>query len=49
VAVLEEVIRANEEYAAGFGAKSELGLPPARRFAIPTCMDARLIRRSTPG
>ena len=25
-----------------FGEKSELGLPPARRFAILTCMDARL-------
>ena len=42
MAVLDEVIRANEEYAAGFGAKSELSIPPARRFAILTCMDARL-------
>ena len=40
--VLTEVLAANEAYAASFGAKSELGLPPARRFAILTCMDARL-------
>jgi carbonic anhydrase len=42
MSVLNEVIAANEEYAASFGAKGELGLPPARRFAILTCMDARL-------
>jgi carbonic anhydrase len=40
--VLEEVIAANSEYVSGFGAKGELALPPARRFAILTCMDARL-------
>ncbi len=40
--VLDEVLSANEDYAASFGAKSELALPPARRFAILTCMDARL-------
>ena len=40
--VLEEVLSANAKYAAGFGKKSELALPPARRFAILTCMDARL-------
>jgi carbonic anhydrase len=42
MAVLDEVLSANEEYASSFGAKSELALPPARRFAILTCMDARL-------
>ncbi len=42
MSVLSEVLAANEAYAADFGAKSELGLPPARRFAILTCMDARL-------
>lgn len=42
MAVLDEVLSANEEYAASFGARSELALPPARRFAILTCMDARL-------
>ena len=40
--VLDEVLQANEAYAASFGAKSELALPPARGFAILTCMDARL-------
>jgi carbonic anhydrase len=39
---LEEVLTANDAYAASFGAKSELALPPAREFAILTCMDARL-------
>src|SRR5579884_2998526 len=42
MSVLQEVLRANEAYAASFGAKSQLALPPARRFAILTCMDARL-------
>src|ERR1035437_2924592 len=40
--VLKEVIAANERYAADFGDKSKLALPPARQFAILTCMDARL-------
>lgn len=38
----DEVLAANNEYAASFGAKGELALPPARHFAILTCMDARL-------
>lgn len=42
MSVLPEVLRANEAYAASFGDKSQLALPPARRFAILTCMDARL-------
>jgi carbonic anhydrase len=37
-----EVLAANKHYAANFEAKGELSLPPARRFAILTCMDARL-------
>lgn len=40
--ILEEVLEANAAYAASFGTKSELALPPARGFAILTCMDARL-------
>jgi carbonic anhydrase len=40
--VLEEVLAANARYAQGFGDKGKLALPPARRFAILTCMDARL-------
>lgn len=39
---LEEVLQANEIYAENFGDKTNLQLPPARRFAILTCMDARL-------
>ncbi len=42
MAVLDEVLNANEHYASSFGAKGELALPPARQFAILTCMDARL-------
>ncbi|MGD9526564.1 beta-class carbonic anhydrase [Pseudonocardia sp.] len=42
MSVLNEVLAANEEYAASFGEKGELALPPARGFAILTCMDARL-------
>ena len=40
--VLEEVLSANAAYAEEFGDKSALALPPARGFAILTCMDARL-------
>jgi carbonic anhydrase len=40
--ILDEVISANEAYQAKFGDKGKLALPPARRFAILTCMDARL-------
>jgi carbonic anhydrase len=39
---LDEVLAANAAYAGNFGAKGELALPPARRLAILTCMDARL-------
>ena len=42
MSVLDEVLAANAAYASDFGAKSELALPPARQFAILTCMDARL-------
>ena len=41
-AILNEVLAANARYAASFGDKGKLALPPARRFAILTCMDARL-------
>src|SRR6516165_10322687 len=40
--VFKEIVSANEKYASDFGDKSKLALPPARRFAILTCMDARL-------
>ena len=42
MSILSEVLQANEVYAASFGDKAKLPLPPARRFAILTCMDARL-------
>src|ERR1017187_9532647 len=37
-----EVLQANASYSAEFGERSKLAIPPARRFAILTCMDARL-------
>lgn len=40
--ILDEVLEANEEYAKTFGDKGGLAMPPKRRFAILTCMDARL-------
>lgn len=40
--VLKEVLAANEAYVSEFGDKGQLDLPPARRFSILTCMDARL-------
>ena len=42
MSVRPEVLAANDAYAASFGQKSALALPPARHFAIVTCMDARL-------
>ena len=41
-AVLNEVLSANQKYSESFGKKADLALPPARRFAVLTCMDARL-------
>ena len=40
--LLTEVLDANRKYAADFADKGKLSLPPARSFAILTCMDARL-------
>ena len=40
--ILDEVLKANEEYVAEFGEKGALALPPARGFTVLTCMDARL-------
>lgn len=40
--VLREVLFANQIYSESFGEKGNLALPPARRFAVLTCMDARL-------
>ena len=46
--ILNEVLAANRNYAETFGDKATLALPPARRFAILTCMDARLDPANTP-
>ena len=40
--ILQEVLSANQKYASDFGDKAQLAMPPARHFAILTCMDARL-------
>ena len=42
MSVLEEVLNANVIYAANFGEKGTLTIPPVRHFTILTCMDARL-------
>ena len=39
---LNEVLDANAQYTTSFGNKADLALPPSRRFAVLTCMDARL-------
>jgi carbonic anhydrase len=41
VAVRDDILAANRAYAERFG-KGDLTAPPARRFAVVTCMDARL-------
>ena len=40
--IVDQVLKANESYAATFGEKSKLAMPPSRQFAVLTCMDARL-------
>jgi carbonic anhydrase len=40
--ILNEVLEANRKYSSEFAQRGKLGMPPARRFAILTCMDARL-------
>src|SRR6266478_9790727 len=41
MAVRGEITQSNEDYAASF-TKGDLPMPPGRRFAVLTCMDARL-------
>jgi carbonic anhydrase len=38
---LDELLQANQRYAAGFS-QGSLAMPPARKLAIVTCMDARV-------
>jgi carbonic anhydrase len=40
--IVDEVLSANATYARSFGDRDRLAMPPSRRFAILTCMDARL-------
>jgi carbonic anhydrase len=40
--IVDEVLEANRRSVASFGDKGKLPMPPARKFAIRTCMDARL-------
>jgi len=40
--ILDKVLAANANYAADFGDKGNIPMPPGRSFAILTCMDARL-------
>ena len=40
--ILDEVLTANSKYVDSFGDKGKLAMPPSRRFAVLTCMDARL-------
>jgi carbonic anhydrase len=40
--ILKEVLAANAIYAKNFGDKAKLPIPPARRVAVLTCMDARI-------
>jgi carbonic anhydrase len=42
MSVIDELVRANEEYARHFD-HGDLPLPPARRVAVLTCMDARIL------
>jgi len=40
--LLNEVLAANKNYVVGFGEKASLPMPPGRKIAVLTCMDARL-------
>jgi len=40
--IRDEILKANGEYKKAFGERGKLALPPARQFAILTCMDARI-------
>jgi carbonic anhydrase len=42
MSVSDELVRANAEYARNFN-RGNLPMPPARKLAIVTCMDARIV------
>ncbi len=41
MSVRDEVLQANQDYASDFE-KGDLPMPPGRKFAVVTCMDARI-------
>jgi carbonic anhydrase len=43
MSVIDELLAANERYASALGEVATPALPPSRRVAIVTCMDARLL------
>jgi carbonic anhydrase len=47
MSVVDEATAADEQYASGFQ-QGGLAMPPGRKFAVVTCMDARAsIRRAS--
>src|SRR5579859_2351469 len=42
MSIVDEFLKANEAYAASFQ-KGDLSMPPARKVAVLTCMDARIV------
>jgi carbonic anhydrase len=42
MSVIDEVLKANEEYARNFK-QGQLPMPPGRKLAVVACMDARLV------
>lgn len=42
MSVIDELLQANAEYASRFD-RGDLPMPPARRVAVVTCMDARIL------
>jgi carbonic anhydrase len=42
MSVIDELLKANREYARSFD-RGQLPMPPARRLAVVTCMDARIL------
>jgi carbonic anhydrase len=43
VSVIDQLVQANDHYASALGEVATPALPPARKVAIVTCMDARLL------
>ncbi len=39
---LDAILEANRKFSAQFGARAQLGAAPSRKFAVLTCMDARM-------